>query len=234
MINLGFYAHAASIMGGALFPLRSWLGAGFFAIFGSVIAMMKDVPDVEGDAMFQIRTLSVRVGAPKVLEIASTLLAATFSAVSVASIVTALPHISSGAGLNLRQACRSVPCINSSAWHFPSIQARPESPLACCRMQHLAGLLAHSPKMADSSRHGTYSSSGLFPRRRLVVGVASTASALWVVRGSKAVIAGGGDVTSEGGGVGVGDEGFSKRAYAFYMQMWGLFYASYIALPLML
>ena len=48
VVNLGFYAHAAAAVGGELLSPRSWLAAAFFGLFGSVIALMKDVPDVSG------------------------------------------------------------------------------------------------------------------------------------------------------------------------------------------
>ena len=35
----------------------------FFAVFGFVIAVMKDVPDVVGDRQFGIKSFSVRAGA---------------------------------------------------------------------------------------------------------------------------------------------------------------------------
>ena len=35
----------------------------FFAIFGLVIAIMKDVPDIEGDKKYNISSFSVRKGA---------------------------------------------------------------------------------------------------------------------------------------------------------------------------
>ena len=38
----------------------------FFAIFAIVIAIMKDVPDIEGDTLYKISTFSVRIGGAKV------------------------------------------------------------------------------------------------------------------------------------------------------------------------
>jgi homogentisate phytyltransferase/homogentisate geranylgeranyltransferase len=35
----------------------------FFAVFGLVIALMKDVPDIKGDSIFKIPSFSVKLGA---------------------------------------------------------------------------------------------------------------------------------------------------------------------------
>jgi len=86
LINLGFYAHAASVIGAELFPLRSCLAATYFALFGVVIATMKDVPDVKGDRLFQVRTFSVRIGARRILEGSTWTLAATLALTGCACI----------------------------------------------------------------------------------------------------------------------------------------------------
>lgn len=74
LVNMGFFLQAKSQMlsealpslGAAcrLYP-ESLLLTGFFAIFGVVIALMKDVPDVQGDKMFKISSFSVKLGATK-------------------------------------------------------------------------------------------------------------------------------------------------------------------------
>ena len=74
LVNMGFFLQAKSqLMGEALpslgyacrmFP-ESILLTAFFAIFGIVIALMKDVPDVQGDKMFSIPSFSVKLGAAK-------------------------------------------------------------------------------------------------------------------------------------------------------------------------
>eukprot|EP00802_Teleaulax_amphioxeia_P008868 Tamp_08879.p1 GENE.Tamp_08879~~Tamp_08879.p1 ORF type:complete len:530 (-),score=73.40 Tamp_08879:672-2027(-) len=77
LVNLGFYAHAAQALGGAMLPARAWIASFFFGLFGCVIALVKDVPDVGGDRSFAIKTLSVRLGAPAVLLLGTRILSAT-------------------------------------------------------------------------------------------------------------------------------------------------------------
>lgn len=70
VINAGFFAHAkvaafghtSSVMEFLLSDRQCVLSSLYFAIFGVVIALMKDVPDVKGDALSNVRTFSVRLG----------------------------------------------------------------------------------------------------------------------------------------------------------------------------
>lgn len=70
VINAGFFAHAkyaafgqsASVMEYLISDRRCMLSSLYFAMFGVVIALMKDVPDVKGDALSNVRTFSVRLG----------------------------------------------------------------------------------------------------------------------------------------------------------------------------
>jgi len=90
IINAGFFAHAraAAFGGGATTTalgslLRDpvcGLSSLFFAIFGIVIALMKDVPDVKGDTVANVRTFSVRVGQRKIFHAMKSLLAGLFFA----------------------------------------------------------------------------------------------------------------------------------------------------------
>lgn len=75
IINAGFFAHAQSAAFGGtgatawncLFGnLKCGLSSLFFGIFGIVIALMKDVPDVRGDKLSHVRTFSVRIGQKRV------------------------------------------------------------------------------------------------------------------------------------------------------------------------
>jgi len=77
VVNLGFYCFALESLDcsvGMFFDVRGNVAAGFFAIFGSVIALMKDVPDIAGDEKNNIRSLSVRLGPNRVLQAATTVL----------------------------------------------------------------------------------------------------------------------------------------------------------------
>lgn len=85
IVQLGFFAHAlgrfvllfllnffsflsypgVSSSRGLLdfhFPLNLWFAIGFMTVYGIVIALFKDLPDVEGDSRQDVRTLSVRLG----------------------------------------------------------------------------------------------------------------------------------------------------------------------------
>lgn len=85
LINLGFYLQAkASVLGQSLpapalsltsaaqFLKQVWrtfpeaiAATTFFAVFGVVIALMKDVPDVRGDTAYKIPSFSVKLGAAR-------------------------------------------------------------------------------------------------------------------------------------------------------------------------
>lgn len=79
LVNIGFFLHAAHAVGvQGLTPLVAFATV-FFMIFGIVIALLKDVPDVHGDRIFGIRTFSVRLGARAVFNACAVTLVAMFS-----------------------------------------------------------------------------------------------------------------------------------------------------------
>jgi homogentisate phytyltransferase/homogentisate geranylgeranyltransferase len=53
-------------------------GTVFFAVFGAVIALMKDVPDIKGDKENNIRSFSVRAGAEKMFSISKRMMVSLF------------------------------------------------------------------------------------------------------------------------------------------------------------
>ena len=70
-MNIGFFLqakqqvlhhHIPSIIAGLRMYPECVLATVFFAVFGIVIAMMKDVPDVKGDTIHGIPTFSVKLG----------------------------------------------------------------------------------------------------------------------------------------------------------------------------
>lgn len=71
LVNFGFFSQAkAAVLGYTDGPLsmamafpESLVATAFFAVFGVVIAIMKDVPDVQGDKLFEIPSFSVKKGA---------------------------------------------------------------------------------------------------------------------------------------------------------------------------
>ena len=75
IVNAGFYAHAmaaalqnpsATVYSSIMTDPKCILSSLFFGIFGIVIALMKDVPDVKGDALANIKSFSVRVGQKRI------------------------------------------------------------------------------------------------------------------------------------------------------------------------
>lgn len=86
LVNIGFFLHAAASRLSVLhrspsLPPVIAFAALFFTAFGVVIALLKDVPDIKGDRMFNIRTFSVRVGAAVIFRICvATLVTMFFSA----------------------------------------------------------------------------------------------------------------------------------------------------------
>mmetsp|Transcript_11568 Transcript_11568/g.17788 ORF Transcript_11568/g.17788 Transcript_11568/m.17788 type:complete len:388 (-) Transcript_11568:3486-4649(-) len=87
IINAGFYAHAKHAVfgeqaGSVLYYLLKdpvcTLSSLFFGIFGIVIALMKDVPDVAGDEQAKVRTFSVRIGQKRIFKSMKRLLSVLF------------------------------------------------------------------------------------------------------------------------------------------------------------
>jgi homogentisate phytyltransferase/homogentisate geranylgeranyltransferase len=64
VVNLGVYAHFAGSIAGPVWALTL-----FVAPFSFAIAVLKDVPDIEGDRRYQIATFTIRLGARRVLAI---------------------------------------------------------------------------------------------------------------------------------------------------------------------
>jgi homogentisate phytyltransferase/homogentisate geranylgeranyltransferase len=62
VVNLAVYAHFAGAIAGPVWALTL-----FVAPFSFAIAILKDVPDIEGDRRYQIVTFTLRLGARRVL-----------------------------------------------------------------------------------------------------------------------------------------------------------------------
>lgn len=87
IINAGFFAHAKCAVfgepvGSVVYHLVNnpvcTLSSIFFGVFGIVIALMKDVPDVAGDEQAKVRTFSVRVGQKRIFGAMKRLLSSLF------------------------------------------------------------------------------------------------------------------------------------------------------------
>jgi homogentisate phytyltransferase/homogentisate geranylgeranyltransferase len=63
VVNLGMYGHFALVFGGELtIPPSVWALTAFVLPFSFAIAVLKDVPDMEGDRRYRIATFTVRLG----------------------------------------------------------------------------------------------------------------------------------------------------------------------------
>lgn len=107
IVNMGFYGHAlqAAFRGAGplallLQDVKCMAATAFFAVFGAIIAFMKDVPDVKGDAINNIRSFSVRAGAERMFKICTALTWTLFMGASV-GMLGAARHamVQAGAGL---------------------------------------------------------------------------------------------------------------------------------------
>lgn len=106
IINASFFAHAQSaaygggvattVMSVLKNDLRCSLSSAFFAVFGVVIALMKDVPDVLGDRMASIRTFSVRVGPQRIFHFSRHLLSVLMFSTAAGFVKLALSASSQG------------------------------------------------------------------------------------------------------------------------------------------
>mmetsp|Transcript_31256 Transcript_31256/g.75560 ORF Transcript_31256/g.75560 Transcript_31256/m.75560 type:complete len:523 (-) Transcript_31256:288-1856(-) len=98
VINAGFYSHAqvaafgtatdigtfATVWKCLTTDMKCMLSSLYFAVFGVVIALMKDVPDVKGDDLANVRTFSVRLGPKVVYKAMHRLLTGLFWGVGIA------------------------------------------------------------------------------------------------------------------------------------------------------
>jgi homogentisate phytyltransferase/homogentisate geranylgeranyltransferase len=86
VVNLGVAAHfSLSLAGEIEIPAGVWVLTAFVAPFGIAIALLKDVPDIEGDRRYRIATYSVRLGGDIVLRAGLALLAAAYLGVVIAA-----------------------------------------------------------------------------------------------------------------------------------------------------
>ena len=70
------------------FPVNLWCAICFMTVYGIVIALFKDLPDMEGGVKQTVRTLSVRLGPSFVFNLCLTLLSVAY----VTAIVVNLMH----------------------------------------------------------------------------------------------------------------------------------------------
>jgi homogentisate phytyltransferase / homogentisate geranylgeranyltransferase len=145
IINASFFAHALAAAGfGATGSSsmsvsvwhclrhdgRCFWSSLFFGCFGIVIALMKDVPDVLGDRVANVRTFSVRVGPQRIFHASRYLLTSLFGACAMAFGMGAAQQAVSKSWW--RAASRLV-VMGSAAWaarsvHCQAARIDPESP----------------------------------------------------------------------------------------------------------
>lgn len=96
IVNLGLFLHYGQQLGLPLsIPGRMWILTLFVLAFSIVIAIFKDIPDIEGDRQFNITTFTVRLGQARVYELARL--------------------ITTGCYVGIMAACPFIPGIN---WIF--------------------------------------------------------------------------------------------------------------------
>jgi len=90
VVNLGVYGHfAASFGSGALeIPAPIWALTLFVVPFSFAIAILKDVPDIEGDRRYRVMTFSVRLGARRVMHFGLAALASAYLGMAVLGPLT--------------------------------------------------------------------------------------------------------------------------------------------------
>ena len=98
VVNLGVYAHLSDVLAGRGGPTIAppvWALTLFVLAFSFVIAILKDVPDVEGDRRFRVATFSIRLGARRVTSLGVWTL--TFAYAAMMTLGTALlPGVHAG------------------------------------------------------------------------------------------------------------------------------------------
>jgi homogentisate phytyltransferase/homogentisate geranylgeranyltransferase len=87
-VNLGVYAHFAHRIDPPV-----WALCAFVLPFSFAIAVLKDVPDIEGDRRFRIRTFSVRLGPERVKAIGLTALVAAYLGMAFAGPFALRHHV---------------------------------------------------------------------------------------------------------------------------------------------
>jgi len=86
IVNIFLFLHFHTMMATApRVPAVIWLLTGTIFVYSIVIAWFKDMPDIEGDERYRIRTLSLRMGAREVFRLGNLVLATLFLTLIVAA-----------------------------------------------------------------------------------------------------------------------------------------------------
>ncbi|MBX2864026.1 MAG: UbiA family prenyltransferase, partial [Leptolyngbyaceae cyanobacterium MAG.088] len=74
-------------------PSEVWALTGFVILFAFAIAIFKDIPDLEGDRRYQIRTLTVRLGARFVFRLSLWVLTLCYGMLISLALLGHLPSV---------------------------------------------------------------------------------------------------------------------------------------------
>jgi homogentisate phytyltransferase/homogentisate geranylgeranyltransferase len=84
VVNLGMYGHFSLAFGGSLDIAPSvWALTAFVLPFSFAIAVLKDVPDMEGDRRYRIATFTVRLGPPRAARLGLAALALAYAGMAI-------------------------------------------------------------------------------------------------------------------------------------------------------
>lgn len=79
IVNLGLFLHVSDRLGlPTVVPGRVWALTVFILLFSIAIALFKDIPDIEGDRVYGISTLSLKLGQRAVFNLALAILTACY------------------------------------------------------------------------------------------------------------------------------------------------------------
>jgi len=86
VVNLGLFLYFVTACGyAASIPAIVWALTGFVVIFSVAIAIFKDIPDIEGDRQYNIRTFTVRLGQRTVFNLARGILTLAYGGMMLAA-----------------------------------------------------------------------------------------------------------------------------------------------------
>jgi homogentisate phytyltransferase / homogentisate geranylgeranyltransferase len=102
--NVGVYLTFSLALGGRpTLPAHVAMFVAFMLGFVAVIALMKDVPDIDGDRRHQISTFVIRLGAKRTMDLCRAILTVSYAAMIVAALA-GLPGVNRGVLLGTHAA----------------------------------------------------------------------------------------------------------------------------------
>ncbi|MEA5465861.1 homogentisate phytyltransferase [Leptothoe sp. PORK10 BA2] len=98
IVNLGFFTHFRQVLSPESIPWQAippevWALTVFVVVFSIAIAIFKDIPDLEGDRRFQVRTLTVRLGARYVFRLSLGVLTLCYGLMLGLTLLGLLPSV---------------------------------------------------------------------------------------------------------------------------------------------